>query len=337
MPNDILAAAARLSDAALVQALKDLVGADRDVTAQLVAHVAEMDTRDVHLRAGYGSLFVYCRDALGLSEAEAYSRIEAARAARRFPVVLDMLAEGALNLTTLRLLAPHLTLENHRRVLDSARGKRKDEVEEIVAGLAPKPEISPSIRKMPVPRQDPPWAMSAAIPVPSAPTASPTEGAWPLRPATHVVATTPFAPDRYRLQFMIGGETLERFRLAKDMLRHAVPSGDPAAILDRALGALLGELVRKKFAATDHPRTSSGPGSRSRQIPAEVKRSVWVRDLGRCAYVSAQGRRCNERAFVEFHHVQPYAAGGEATAENVQLRCRSHNAYEARLFFGKLG
>jgi hypothetical protein len=31
--------------------------------------------------------------------------------------------------------------------------------------------------------------------------------------------------------------------------------------------------------------------------------------------------------------VEPYAVGGAATEENIELRCRAHNAYEARLFF----
>ena len=61
---------------------------------------------------------------------------------------------------------------------------------------------------------------------------------------------------------------------------------------------------------------------------------MWLRDLGRCAFVSTSGRRCVERAFLEFHHVKPYALGGEATVANIQLRCRSHNAYEARQYFG---
>ena len=85
MQNDILASVTRLSDADLVTRLKSLVARERQATAEIVAHIAELDTRDVHLREGYPSLFVYCRDALGLSEAEAYNRIEAARAARRFP------------------------------------------------------------------------------------------------------------------------------------------------------------------------------------------------------------------------------------------------------------
>jgi predicted restriction endonuclease len=61
---------------------------------------------------------------------------------------------------------------------------------------------------------------------------------------------------------------------------------------------------------------------------------VFLRDLGRCAFVGTQGRRCGERAFVEFHHRRPYAAGGEATVDNIELRCRRHNGLEARLYFG---
>src|SRR5213593_2581806 len=106
MQNDILASLTRLTDDDLVARLKGLVARDHDQTAQIVAHLAELDTRDVFLREGYGFLFVYCRDALGLSEWEAYNRIEVARAARRFPVILDLLADGSVNLTAVRLLAP---------------------------------------------------------------------------------------------------------------------------------------------------------------------------------------------------------------------------------------
>ena len=65
-----------------------------------------------------------------------------------------------------------------------------------------------------------------------------------------------------------------------------------------------------------------------------VKRAVWARDQGRCAYVSPQGRRCEERVFLEFHHQLPHAMRGEATVDNIALRCRRHNQYEADLVFG---
>ena len=117
------------------------------------------------------------------------------------------------------------------------------------------------------------------------------------------------------------------------LLQHTIPGGDPAAIFGRALTALLRELERQRCAATTSPRKSRAMTDGSRHIPAAVRREVWRRDDGRCAFVGRNGR-CTERSFLEFHHVQPYAAGGSATSDNIQLRCRSHNAYEASLFFG---
>jgi hypothetical protein len=124
-------------------------------------------------------------------------------------------------------------------------------------------------------------------------------------------------------------------RLAQDMLRHAVPTGDPAETIKRALKVLLEELARKKFAATKRPRASHGPAPGSRYGAAKVRRAVWIRDHGRCAYVAKSGHRCNSRSFVEFHHLDPYGAGGEATVETMELRCRAHNNYEAELFYGR--
>ena len=340
MPDDILASLRHLSDGELVARVKSLAAREHDATAFLVAHLAELDTRDVHLRAGYGSLFAYCRDALALSEHEAYHHIEAARAARRFPVILEMLAAGSVNLTTVRLLVSHLTVANHRDVLESVRGKGKSDVEEVVARLSPRPDIPPSLRKVPTPL---PAAspLDAQAPVPAATVPAATVAVSTVRIVTVAVAgypgqaVAPLSPGRYRLQLTIGIETLEKLRLARDMLRHAIPSGDEAAVLDRALTALLSDLARKKFAAVDTPRPSRGTAPGSRHVPAEVKRAVWLRDLGRCAFVGTGGRRCAERGFLEFHHVRPHAMGGEATVGNVQLRCRRHNACDARADFGR--
>ena len=80
------------------------------------------------------------------------NRIEAARAARRFPAILA-LEDGSVTLTTVRLLAPHLTAENHQHVLALARHKGKREVEELVASLRPLPPVPSTIRKLPDHRQ----------------------------------------------------------------------------------------------------------------------------------------------------------------------------------------
>ena len=104
-------------------------------------------------------------------------------------------------------------------------------------------------------------------------------------------------------------------------------------MFDRALSALIEQLQKQKCAATSRPRQPRASAPGSRHVPASVRREVWRRDGGRCAFVGARGR-CTERGFLEFHHVVPFAAGGAPDAGNIELRCRTHNLYEAELFFG---
>src|SRR3989442_9110745 len=113
----------QLSDSELVAAVADLVTRERQVTVTLIAHLAELEARELYLPAGCPSMFVYCVQVLRLSEGGAYNRIEVARTARRFPPILDLLAEGTLNLATVRILAPHLTPDNHETLLAAASGK----------------------------------------------------------------------------------------------------------------------------------------------------------------------------------------------------------------------
>ena len=89
-------------------------------------------------------MFSHCTRVLHLAEGAAYNRIEAAQAARRYPVILDLLEQSVITLTAVRLLAPHLTTENHVAALGSARHKSKAEIEELVAALKPKRTRPPS-------------------------------------------------------------------------------------------------------------------------------------------------------------------------------------------------
>jgi hypothetical protein len=173
-----------------------------------------------------------------------------------------------------------------------------------------------------------------AAPLLKAPAAMPpVEASHVSLPPTPPPLVRPLSSDHYRITFTASEETTRKLELVQDLLRHAVPSGDPAEIFARALDALLDDLLKKKFALTDRPRASRSAGDVA-YIPAEVKRTVFIRDGGRCAFIGTHGRRCGERGFLEFHHVMPRAAGGRATVENIELRCRVHNGTEVDLFFG---
>jgi hypothetical protein len=332
--HDLIVDAQRLSDDALLASAASLIGRERVVTARLVAHLAEMDARGLAQKQGHSSLFAYCRTVLGFSESEAGGRIEAARAARRFPLILDLLQANELTMTAAAILGRHLTPDNHDAVLRAARRKTKEQIKEILAAIVPQPDVPTSVRKVPPARAEPSLAMlplSGAGAAPAGPNAAvaPANLTAPGTPARAVVE--PLAPERYRYQLTIDAETRDLLALARDLSSH--DGADDAALLKEAMQLLVAERARRKFATTATPRPSPGTKPDSRHVPAQVKRDVYVRDLGRCAFVSRDGRRCNERRFVEFHHVKPFEAGGEATTENIQLRCRAHNQYEARMYF----
>ena len=328
-----------LTDAELLLEVRTLAGMERQATARLIAVLGEVDARRLYLAEGCSSLFTYCTQVLHLSEHAAYGRIEAARAARTWPAVLQLLADGSVHLTAVTLLAPHLTAENHRDLLAAVRHKSKRDVEAIVAALRPRPPVASSFRKLPVPVSRPIVAnvpIHAAVAEVSGENIEPHDRQMPsppVEPSRRPIEIRPLAPEYYKVQFTVSRETHDKLRQAQDLLRHRVPNGDVAAIFDRALSLLLAELQRSKHAATTRPRLTETTGTQSRHVPAAVRRDVWDRDGGQCAFVGAVGR-CSERGWLEYHHVVPFADGGATAADNLQLRCRAHNAYEAERWFG---
>jgi hypothetical protein len=143
---------------------------------------------------------------------------------------------------------------------------------------------------------------------------------------------------------LTAGQTLhDKLEQLKNLLRHQVPDGDLARIVELAVDLLVDKTMKQKFAQT---RAAKKPRAikqarqrrkvRSRYIPRAVVREVHERDAGQCTFVSSDGRRCSERAFLEFHHHDiPYAKGSEATAANIRLVCRGHNALFAERDFGR--
>jgi HNH endonuclease len=355
MNTNILALASHLSDQDLLTRVSVLAGNERDASVELVAHLAVLDARPALFAAeGHGSLFTYCTEVLRLSEDATCNRIQAARACRDFPMILDLLASGAMSLTSVRMLRPHLTPANHEAVLARASGRSRREIEALLAELAPRPDVPSSVRKLPTATPVPTLVPTAPSPAPRAEAATlaslepaPPVSSPPPLPTTRrpVIETT--SPERYRVQFTIGKESHDKLRRVQDLLRREIPDGDPGAIFDRALTLLLEKVEKAKLGAAAKPRPRSiRPGTDrelrtpilpSRDVPRHVQRAVSQRDGGQCAFVSKGGHRCTERTFLEFHHIVPYARGGLATVENIALRCRRHNQYEADLVFGPQG
>jgi len=336
MKTNMFALASALSDHDLLDRIAALAGQEREASAQLVAHLAALDARpSLYAALGHGSLFTYCTQVLRLSEDAACNRIDVARACRRFPVILERLASGALSLATVRMLRPHLTPENHEAVLAEASGRSRQDVLELIARLAPRPDVPSTVRKLPTAAAPAPWAPMATSPIA---TSEPAPSILTPPPSTRPIIE-PTSPERYRFQFTVGKDTHDKLRRLQALLRREIPNGDPGAIFDRAVTLLLEKVEKEKIGAAKKPRPIR-PGtdkSRSRHTPNESKRVAWRRDGGQCGFMAPNGQRCTELAFIEFHHVQAYALGGPSTPDNIGLRCRRHNQYEAERVFGPRG
>jgi hypothetical protein len=431
-----------LSNKQIVGRVKYLARKERHTSAELIGHLAVFDERQLYAAEACSSLFSYCTEILKLSEHSAYRRIEAARAARRFPIIVRKLAEGTLNLTGATLLAPHLTPDNYRALLQEAEGKTRRQIEEIVARIYPLPDLPASVRRLPDRRVRAASALRANTsldpsgegsvgpvddllksevipeyllnslatqhtdgsgegvdghePAAEADTTDTTEdlsepdSQRPLRQDEAALyrrrgTISPSSPGRYSFKFTAGRETHEKLRQLQDLLSGQIPDRDMVKIFDLALTTLLEKLLRQRHAIGlhDNPRASraeqaaaptsehelkdeepssdamipaavldpvqgvqatttaatttaiSNPDQvirRSRYIPARIRREVWKRDKGQCTYTNPDGRRCTARSRLQYHHLIPFAEGGPSTIENLTLRCRTHNEYDARLY-----
>jgi hypothetical protein len=331
-----------LSDVQLTHELARLAQHERHATCALIACLEEFDRRRLYLGLGFPSLYAFCKQHLHLSEDAAYKRVEVARASRRCPELLDMINDGRLSLTSACLLAKVAMKESLDLLLPQAAFRSSREVELLIAAHHPQPPVPAVIRKLPdLPEPSSgttgdhesasadasQLAHSASLA--DQPPPVPQEAPGTLPPASRRPLIRPISESQYKLQVTISAAAVERLRQIQDLMRHRLPSGDPAAIVEHALEVLHAELLKKKAAEVTRPRPARAAGNvAGRHIPAAVKRLVFKRDKGACAFVSDTGARCGSTSGVEFHHVRPVAVGGEAIAENIELRCRAHNQFE---------
>jgi hypothetical protein len=298
-----------------------------------------------------------------LSDYEAFARIAAARAARKYPVILEMLEQRKLHLTAICEVRDFLTAENHRELLVEVSGQTKLQIREILARRFPRADVHADLKRLP--------------------------------------ELDPLSPGRYGLKLTLNAEQKEKLDHARALLRHANPAGDLALVVERALDALIAQVEKRRFgqraprnaggvterrgvtparrkkaranpaeaepaeaepaeaepaeaelaeakAADSGPSESialapqsvdvngaEGPSRRRKQIRNVVRRELVARDGACCSFIGLDGRRCQERGYLQFHHRQPWARGGADTLENLALLCQSHNRLLAERDFGK--
>ena len=339
-----------LGDDQLLAGLSALVKREHDSLSDLLAHLAEIEERELCLALGYSSLFAYCTEALGFCKSSAGRRIAAARVCRDFPEAFRRVAQGELQLSVLCALRPHLTAGNAAELFAACSGKSCEQVELLLAARFPKPDVRDLIRRLPVPAVD---AANIAPHIGSDPSEVEPMHVAPrqteLSPAQRG-AVKPLSADRFSVNFTADTEFQALLEEVRALLSHSEPKGELLNVMKRGLEALRNDLLKRRFGVGRKPRrirlrtnesrgvskaADTSPLKRSRHVAAAVARDVYVRDEGQCTFCAGDGRRCSERRLLQLDHVVPYAEGGQATVGNLRLRCRAHNLHTARAHFGR--
>src|SRR6478736_8510841 len=258
----------RLGNSELLAGLSTLVRQSNELTAQVLAHLVELEERMLHLELGFASLFSYCVEALGMSEGAAGRRVAAARVCQRFSGAFERVARGQLHLCALCALPPHLTADNATELMDACLGKTRRQVEALLAVRFPRPDVREQIRRLPprtaavaVAEQAPPVAQ--AVETSPAPLAGGVETSGQILAQSCAISASPPSPpmgsvaapaaqsgptampdsrrrareleplsaDRFGVHFTADAELRDLIERARALASHRLPNGDLASLM----------------------------------------------------------------------------------------------------------
>ncbi len=308
-----------LSIPELSRGAEKLVSVERRHTAALIAHLAEISRRKGHLELGYKSLFDYCVIRLRLGKGTVWNRTQVANVSRRFPQILEHLAEGKSSLSSLGVLAAHLSEENVEGLLEQAEGKTKEEVKEIVAALRPKPAAEPMIRRKPAAR---------SLESRERPSEGAAEPAQLERPFSRGESESPklvgnievASPGLYNFRFSSGKEFKGKFERLAEVLGIEGAVRRMPEILEKALDLALEkkdpkqklqrrekrEATRSKTPLDEAAGTPKCEGhDRSGYVPSSVRERRMEHAGYQCEYTGPDGVRCTARTRLEIDHPIP--------------------------------
>jgi hypothetical protein len=271
----------RLSDQELIACLPLTRASERKATTEMIACLAEVDRRRLYLAEACSSLQAFCVQRLGYSENEAQKRIQVARLYQRLPQVLTELENGSVHLTGLFLLSAHLTVDNVSALLAETRGRTRREIEAAIARWFPRSDVLPSITPLPPAVTD----ISLGHSRECRGELGRYRADAAASPKSHL---EPISATSYRVEFTASAALHDKIEQARNLLAHAVPSGDLAQLFERVLEALLREETKRRLGA-GKPRRRRTLKEGSRHVPVEVARTVWERGGSQCTLSTHKG------------------------------------------------
>ncbi len=286
-----------LSDDELLAGLHAMAACEKQLGAEIVLHLVEVERRRLHIAMGYSSLYAYGIAELGWSANVSHKRAKAARAAVVCPEIVDHLARGELTLSSVFVLAPHLEGNAGAELVAEACGKSRREVERQMAERFPHTRRGGKTRTTPL-----------------------AEGKTRLEITISVRCE----------ELLREAADLDAHRQVDEaeILEQAL-----ADYVEKRKAQCHGQ-VKKPRKATPKARQESKRSCDADRVSNQAKRDVYQRDGGRCSFVGKAGHRCASTYQLEYDHKEPRAHGGSSDAGNLRLLCRVHNQFMAEELIG---
>jgi 5-methylcytosine-specific restriction endonuclease McrA len=286
----------RLTNDELVLRVRHCVREDRRVSAQLLAHLGEIEARGLHRDLGYESMFEYAVRLLHMSDSEAGLRLSQLTTAA--PTCLTQ-SEAVRGAGTSKLNQPTTVAPTARAQSDGDRS----------AGSAERPLLASPIAQP-----------------------SNREPAVPLSEGRYKIVFTAGQRARDLLQ---EAQDLFRNQLPNGDIDVLFERALVLLVAERKKQLYAQTDKARRSSPTTSTNTAATSKSSSRHIPSAIKRRVYARDKGQCRFLSPTGERCCARSRLEFHHIQAFGFGGPPTEKNIVLFCRAHNVLMAERDFSR--
>ena len=269
-------------------------------------------------------MFVFLTEEIGYSESTAYRLI------KDMPEVEEKLQKGKLSLTVASQFQDFIKKENKKRKRNRKPKLSTEEKGDLLAKIE-----GTSARKC----QQKLVKISPELSLPQE-------------------KTKPLTPENTFYQFTANKKLHKNIERLKNLTSHQNPEGKLETLFEKITEIALEKLdpIRRedrrakreqKVSRSSGKASGMGPkkaqcrGERinpslstlkvDRYISKKLKDQVWVRDQGRCQYKNRKtGKICGAKALLELDHKYPFSLGGEHSEENLQLRCRAHNQFQAQ-------
>jgi hypothetical protein len=336
----------------------------KSAEAELIAVIRQIDEAKLFRERGHSSLFQYVVSELGLSESTTYSFISVARKSREIPELAQRIEEKSISVSQARKIVPVLTRETSSEWLLKASQLSQRQLEKAVASMRPEtktPERASYVsatrvrlelglsetemlrlrRVQDVLSQNRRRAVSleetlSTLTQEYLSRHDPTEKA-----KRHQVRKggLEYAEAELKAVSRSEGPKPPTQSNGSNGIEHGPSSiTNPREFIPHSLSKpesiQVHQATRSSFIETENKIFSNEKKSTLKRtpIPNMIKHQVHLRDQGQCTHRNSNDQRCNQRRWLEIHHIHPVSQGGTHTLENLATLCSNHHRFIHRAY-----